>query len=72
MDKEIFEHVKYWGSQIFLTILSDVANVPWLSILTFIGGCITIGFTVYKWRQSIKFNDIEFKIKQQQLENLKK
>lgn len=80
MDHDIFSTYKILIAQVGMGIVGGVAtlktvatvsSIPWIPIGTLIGLAITAAYTLYKWKWSSKFNNIEWEIKQETLRQLK-
>lgn len=66
-----YDHFLYWGAQILLTIVAKIVDIPWLEVVTFIGGIASLGFIIYKWRAQIKKDKIWMAIKEEELKQLR-
>lgn len=71
MDHDIFSPVKQLAMIVILGISGGLTNIPWIAIGTFFGIILTGAYTIYKWKWSKKFNDLEWEIKQETLRQLK-
>lgn len=67
----LYDHFLYWGAQIILTIVAKIVDLPWLEMITFIGGVASFGFIIYKWRAQIQKDKMWMEIKKEELRQLK-